>query len=451
MQTFIERLRAILGLRQVRYGANASAMTVLFIAIMVMINVLAVRNPQRIDVTATQEFTLSQQSKQIVATLTQPLQITGYYGANNRAEQDDVETRLKSYVAASAQVSYRFVDPDRDPVAARNDEITNYGTLVVRYGDRKATTQTGDEQAITGAILQVMQESKPVIYVLTGHRERTIDDFAPNEISDLRNLLASNNFDVENINLALSAEVPLENSVLVVADPQDEISLEEYTKIAAYVQAGGRLMVLANPLSPAPLAALLASWGLEWQNDFVVDEQSQLGNPLAPAVVEYPFTPITRDMSGQATVFNSVRTIRELGAAPEGVKRTVLLRSSARSSAATEFADGQVKVNASDEVGPLTFGYMIETPNNGRVVLIGDVDFASNGYLNMAQANPAFVRNAMAWLAAQDALIALPTPDPVNRQVFLSEQQSVLIFASSVLGLPLIFMVAGIIVWWRRR
>jgi ABC-type uncharacterized transport system involved in gliding motility auxiliary subunit len=322
---------------------------------------------------------------------------------------------------------------------------------VVRYGDRKATTQTGDEQAITGAILQVMQESKPVIYVLTGHRERTIDDFAPNEISDLRNLLASNNFDVENINLALSAEVPLENSVLVVADPQDEISLEEYTKIAAYVQAGGRLMVLANPLSPAPLAALLASWGLEWQNDFVVDEQSQLGNPLAPAVVEYPFTPITRDMSGQATVFNSVRTIRELGAAPDGVKRTVLLRSSARSSAATEFADGQVKVNASDEVGPLTFGYMIETPNNGRVVLIGDVDFASNGYLNMAQANPAFVRNAMAWLAAQDALIALPTPDPVNRQVFLSEQQSVLIFASSVLGLPLIFMVAGIIVWWRRR
>lgn len=451
MQTFIERVRGILGLRQVRYGANASAMSVLFIAIMVMLNVLAVRYPQRLDVTATQEFSLSQQSKQIVAELTQPLTITGYYSANDRFAQDDVETRLKGYVAASGQVSYRFIDPDKDPVSARNDEITAYGTLVVRYGDRKATTQTGDEQAITGAILQVTQDTKPVVYVLTGHRERTVDDFAPNQISEFRTVLAANNFDVESMNLSITAEIPPTNSVLLIADPQDEIAPDEYNKIVAYMQAGGRLLLLSNPLSPAPMASLLETWGLQWQDNFVVDEQSQMGNPLAPAVVEYPFTPITRDMGGQATLFNSVRTIKESAEAPSGVTRRVLLRSSERSSAATEFVEGQVKVNANDELGPLAFGYMVELPNNGRVVLIGDVDFLSNGYLKLAQANGAFAKNAVAWLSAQDALIALPTAEPVNRQIFLTADQSTIIFLTSVIGLPLIFIVSGIWIWWRRR
>jgi hypothetical protein len=54
-------------------------------------------------------------------------------------------------------------------------------------------------------------------------------------------------------------------------------------------------------------------------------------------------------------------------------------------------------------------------------------------------------------LAAQDALIALPTAEPVNRQIFVTADQSIIIFLTSVIGLPLIFIVSGIWVWWRRR
>ena len=124
MQTILTRIQAVLGLRSVRYGANASAMTVLMIALVVMINVLGVRYHRRFDVTANKEFSISQQSKQIVQTLKKPLEIVGYFGAQDNTQKDDVDSRLKEYVAASPLISYRFVNPDTDPVAAKTDNIT---------------------------------------------------------------------------------------------------------------------------------------------------------------------------------------------------------------------------------------------------------------------------------------------------------------------------------------
>ena len=196
---------------------------------------------------------------------------------------------------------------------------------------------------------------------------------------------------------------------------------------------------------------LLEIWGLEWQPDIIIDQQSQVGNPLAPAVVEYPYTDITRSMTGQASVFNSVRSIKEVGNPPPEVTRQIFLRSSAQSSAATKFTDGNVEVQESDAQGPLNFGYILESPTKMRVALIGDVDFVSNGYLQAAQANAALFRNAVAWATAQDSLIAVPTIAPIDRKVFLTNDQSTLIFYSCVIGLPLLFVVTGIAVWWRRR
>lgn len=451
MQTFIERMRGFLGLRQLRYGANASAMTILLLALLVMANILAVRFHRRIDVTATQSFSISQQSKQIVAALNQPIEVVGYFGAQDKALQSDVESRLKEYVAASPQFSYRFVDPDIDPVAAKTDNISNYGTLVAKYAGRKVQATGSDEKSITGAILKASQAVQTTVYMLTGHRERSLDSVEANGLSQLQVVLSNDNFDVQPINLTISTTIPLSNSVLVIADPQDQLVESEFQTILDYINQGGRMVLMSNPLSPAPLDVLLQAWGLEWQADIVIDQQSQVGNPLAPAVLDYPYTDITRNMTGQASVFNSVRSIKEIGNPPPQVTRRVFLSSSPNSSAATKFTDGQVEVQADDAQGPLNFGYMLESPTKMRIAIIGDVDFVSNGYIQNTQANAALFRNAVAWATAQDSLIAVPTIAPIDRQVFLTNDQSTLIFYSCIIGLPLLFVVTGIAVWWRRR
>jgi len=144
---------------------------------------------------------------------------------------------------------------------------------------------------------------------------------------------------------------------------------------------------------------------------------------------------------------------------------TALLQSSQNSQATTDFKSGEVRPSQNDQKGPLVFGYSVEgtirptgtysgTLSAGakaRVVAIGDADFAANDVLSSAQGNSAFFRNAIAWLVAQDQLIALPPKTPTDRSIFLDARQGRFVFYSSVVGLPLLVLVAGVGVWWRRR
>jgi ABC-2 type transport system permease protein len=450
--SFMQRIQNTLRLRGVRYGANASAMTILFIAIMVFSNVLAVRFHTRYDLTAQKEFSISQQTKQILQKLTQPVEIIGFYNGQDAALQADLESRLKEYRSVSAQVSYRFVDPDRDPVTASAENITTYGTVVFKSGGSRQIINAIDEKDITGAILKVSATTKTKVFFVTGHRERPIDTTDPTGLGDVKQLLEADNLIVEPINLVISATIPLENTVLVVADPLDAMQPSEEAAIQQYLDQGGRMVLLSNTLSPAPLASAMAQWGLVWKNDLVLDEQSQVGNPVAPAVLEYPYSDITKDLAGQASVFNSVRTIGTLAEEfPEGYTVDALLNSSDNSMAATKFDAGKVETQESDEKGPLTFGYTVETPAKARVVVVGDVDFVTNGFLKVTQANAPLFRNMVAWAAAQEELISVPTQEPVDRQVFITESQANIIFYSCVIGLPLLFLLTGVAVWWRRR
>jgi ABC-type uncharacterized transport system involved in gliding motility auxiliary subunit len=460
-----DRAGQIASKRQVRFGANAMVMTIALIGILVFINILAVRNHKRWDLTANQDFSLSPQTVQIVENLKRPVQIVGFYGKNDASQQQDLESKLKEYTSRSNQISYRFVDPDADPATARTYNITSYGTLVFESGGRRQQTTGTQEQDLTGALLKVTQDRTTTVYFLTGHRERSIDGFDRGDYGDARQALEQDNFHVTTLNLTISDTIPLSNTVLVVADPQDQLQPREEQAITSYVAGGGRLMLLANPLDPPPLVGVLSAAGLSWNDDLVIDQQSELGNPAAPAVVEYPSSTITKDLGGQASLFATVRTIGQAGSAPSGVTVTPLLQSSKNSQAVTDFKSGQVQPSQNDRVGPLPFGYSVEGElkpsgtysgtaalgGKARLIAIGDADFATNAYLATAQGNSALFRNAVAWLAAQDELIALPPKTPADRSVSLDAGQSRFLFYSSALGLPLLVLVAGVGVWWRRR
>lgn len=447
-----QRFKDALGKRGVRYGANASAMTILFLVIMVLANIFAVRYHRRFDLTQQKQFSISQQTTQILQKLTQPVEIIGFYNGQDAVMQANLESRLKEYRAVSSQITYRFVDPDRDPVTASAENITTYGTVVFKSGGRSQRINAIEEKDITGAILKVSAQTKTKILFVTGHGERETETTEATGLGDVKQQLEADNFEVDTINLVVKNTIPVENTVVVLADPQEPLQVAEENTISQYLDNGGRLVVLSNPLSTAPLNEQMKTWNLAWQNDILLDQQSQVGNPVAPAVVEYPYSDITKDLKGQASVFNSVRSIKELNdVGIEGYTIDTLLQSSDQSVAATKFDNGQVETQESDEKGPIAFGYAIETPKKARIVVVGDVDFITNGFLKVSQANAPLFRNMVAWAAAQEELISVPSVEPVDRQVFLTESQANVIFYSCVAGLPLLFLVTGLAVWWRRR
>jgi len=86
----------------------------------------------------------------------------------------------------------------------------------------------------------------------------------------------------------------------------------------------------------------------------------------------------------------------------------------------------------------------------GRVVAVGDVDFASNELLGF-QGNKDFFLNTIAWLAEDADMISIRPKEPENQALFVSRQvqQNVAWFALVIL--PLLFVIAGIVTWWGRR
>ena len=86
----------------------------------------------------------------------------------------------------------------------------------------------------------------------------------------------------------------------------------------------------------------------------------------------------------------------------------------------------------------------------GRVVAVGDADFASNSLLGF-QGNQDFFLNVVAWLAEDADLISIRPKEPENQALFLSRQVQQNVAWIALVLLPGLFVILGIVSWWRRR
>jgi ABC-type uncharacterized transport system involved in gliding motility auxiliary subunit len=85
-------------------------------------------------------------------------------------------------------------------------------------------------------------------------------------------------------------------------------------------------------------------------------------------------------------------------------------------------------------------------------VAFGDADFASNYFTQQVPANIDLFANSVAWLSGANELVSIrPKDDTAPRQITLDTGQKNLIFASTVLALPVLVLIVGAFNWWRRR
>jgi hypothetical protein len=105
-----------------------------------------------------------------------------------------------------------------------------------------------------------------------------------------------------------------------------------------------------------------------------------------------------------------------------------------------------------DLPGPLTLAAAGEDPaSNARVVVIGDADFASNGFFQQL-GNGDLLVNSIDWAAGQESLISLTPRAATQRYVVPpSVQVTGLILLTTVVLMPGAVIVAGIYVWAQRR
>jgi ABC-type uncharacterized transport system involved in gliding motility auxiliary subunit len=456
-----QRVRELLTGRQARYGSNAAIMLLAFVGILFVINLLVLQNPGKpMDFTEDKQNSLAAETLATLNALPTSVQATAFY--TSQTPSDSALKLLENYKNLSVgKFDYTLIDPDQNPLAARQAGITGDGKIYLQMGDQHEIVSYASEQEITSALVRLMNPGQRTIYFLTGHGERDIQNAGDTTFTFVKSALEAKNYTVQSLNLIAQNRIPDNATVIIIAGPNQPISATEQTLLQDYVSNGGAMIVMVEPTpltqfgtSPDPIAAYLAvNWGITFDNDIVIDTNTS--EPIYAVAASYGTHPITEKLQGLVSFFP---TSRSLSISPNLTNEPTILVSTIDSAwGETDFAsmqvNGQVIYDQGvDFPGPLTLATAAEDTTSGsRIVVFGDTDFATNVFFNQ-YANGDILINAVDWAAGQEQLINLTTPSAISRTLSLPSSLWLMIMAISFLCiLPGLVIAGGVISWLIRR
>lgn len=469
--SFADAFRRALAGRTARYGLNAVVLIVLMVGVIALVEAVSYRHSYRVDLTENKRWSLSPQTVKVVRELPVPVRALAFFRPDQPGKRA-AEDLLKQYAAQSdGKFSWEIVDADRNPLVARKYNVESYGTVVL-----EATLQGGqtkeekildaEEEKLTNGLIRVTRAGKRVIYFLKGHGEKDLASGERAGYAQVKAAVEKLNYEVKDLLLAREPKVPDDAAIVVVAGPQKDLLANEVDALVAYVARAGKLFVLVDPFQVPGLGPVLERWGLALGNDVIIDinPQGRLfgAGPEIPVVGDYVPHPITRDFRF-FTLFPVARTVIVRDKLPEGVTAQGLARTSGESWAETnqdQIRTGQVKPDPGETRGPLTVAAVATVDAKdvsaerrdakARIVVVGDSDFASNGFVNLA-GNRDFFLNILTWLAEEENLIAVRPRESRATPVFLTAAQGQVLFWVPVVLVPLAMVVAGGVAVARRR
>ena len=467
LSTGVDNIRRLLGERSTRYGTSTALASLFFIAILTMLNFLAVRYHTRFDLTVEKVYSLSPQSVQVLNGLTKDLRIDAFVEAG---VDPALEELLKTYRQTSSKVSYRLIDPDREPELAERYDIKTYDTVHLQYGESSSQVTGPAEETLTNAVIKLTRASSQTVCVVEGHGEPDLDDVeGAGGYAQLKKALENETYQVKTVLLATLDKVPDDCSVVLVAGPTRPYLAQELPLLDAYIKRGGRLLALLAPQRAAEVVKLLESYGVGVGDDAVVDQVVRIFQGpalgLAPLVDTYDKAhEITQALKGR-TLFPMTRSVSADTVGRPGLKATELVKTSGSSWAETDLTalferQEAVLDEQTDRRGPVPIALAVEIDlkqlgvpdgKDARLAVFGSSEFVDNRNIEGTFYNRDLFLNTVAWLVGQSDLVSIRPRSLRSSRVSFSEREGTAIFYLSVLVLPELMLFIGLVVWWRRE
>lgn len=452
-------------LRALRQWARLGLHVSLLLVGVAGLQVVAERTNRRIDLTIGHELTLAPVTKQVLAELDAPLRLTVFHRRTTRAQYAPLLERM---AAENPRVEYALLDLDRYPDRARALGVGQYGGAAIEYRGRKAVVPALPEDQLVGGILRVLHGDVRHVLFTTGHGERSPGGGGEG-VGRFVAALASENRRAEPASL-LGGDVPSGTDLIVVAGPKHDFLPQEVERLAAYLRGGGSALLLLEPGELPNLAELLSSMGIRITDDFIVDrERSVVGTDGLAAVVELfkrgnPISEPGGAVIDTGAVLPSARSVdvsgEVVGVHADAIARTGPSAWAMHDPERARRGDSP-DPSASDVAGGASVMVMAELgPNDaerhGRLVVVGDADFASDAYLDLL-GNRDLALNAVAWLTEESALAGHRSTSvaevmrPLSPLVLTESQARWLLLVSAVVEPGLVLVVGAVVVGMRRR
>ena len=475
---YFKEIREFITKRSTKYAFNTAVMSVVFLVIVGLVAGMSVKYKVRVDLTKDSRYTLSDHTVKILKSLNEDVEAIAFYRGDQRTRQA-MSDLLGEYAYHSPKFSFRFVDPDRDPIETAKYEVTSYRTTILKHGDKKEIVEgTESENRLTNSLLKLISKDVKVFYFVTGHGEKRLDSKEENGYSYVREAIEKENHQARDLVLVNVEKVPEDAAVLVVGGPETDYLQTELDKITAFVKKGGRAIFMLDPGGLPKLTSYLGEFGFELKNDLIFDKTSQIsGSSIAiPVVVQYDKNhPVTREFE-QFTFLPFARSVSIKEEPAKGSWN--IAKTSDKSWTVTSDLK---KLTKEDEEfnsdkhqrGPISVVAVTAVEVNlgeskeskvkdnsageeqdslktwGKILVTGDSDFASNKF--MKAGNKDFLLNMLNWLAEEHVLISVRKKEPGMTPLLLTPVQGKIVFWLSVVIVPSLLLVAGLGVTARRR
>lgn len=455
-----DTIRRFLSGRQVRYGSNSLILILAFIGIIVVANYLVLQNPGE-PLFENKENALAPETLQTLATLPGKVTATAFYSAGlDSTSAEELLSKFK--VSSKGKFDYSFIDPDLDPIAAREAGITGDGKIMLQMGETKEIASFADEAELIRTIIRLISPEPRVVYFLEGHGEPSLEAGGELSYATAKRTLESKNYTVNTLNLISNNSIPEDALSIIIAGPLKPLTDEEVSLLKDYVDNGGSLVVMEDPLfftefgdSEDPLAAYLASdWGINLNKDIVIDLVNSQ-NPFQAISSQYSEThPITQNLTQNYIVILPQARSLSVTAEKENVTQTVIILTTDQSWGESELAAGETPTfdPEKDAPGPLNLAVAGEnTETTGRVVVFGNSVYATDNAFD-AYGNGNIFINSVDWAAEQEDLLNITPNQSTPRTLKQIENwRMILMIIIAIFVLPGIVVVAGISSWLTRR
>lgn len=459
--------------KALRAGGYSALLVAVLVAIAVVLNLIVGALPAgwtKFDLTATGLYSLSDQTKTLVGGLESDVDI---YLLARRGQEDERLTKLlDQYAALSSHLKVHTKDPVVYPnfAAQYTEETVQENSLLVLSGDRSryvsyydiyemsynadysVSTEFAGEGGLTSAIGYVTSEDLPVVYPLTGHGETDLP-------AALSTALAGQNIEVgAALNLVSEDAVPEDAAAVLLYAPQSDLTAGDAEKLQAYLDGGGKLLVFTDDTGEAMpnLEGITTAFGLSAVPGLVCDPDAQhnVGYPhyLLPELSAHAITSPLKN-GGYYVLAPLSHGIDTTGAEGlEGVTVTSLLTTSASAyNKADGFASQTVEQEEGDAVGAYVLAAAAEK-GEAKLVWVGGTSLFDSQIDGMVSgANTDFFLNAVGWACEQEQTVSIHAKSLDYDRLTIPTGTGNLLTLVMVALIPLAFVAAGVLVWYRRR
>lgn len=447
--------------RHTKYSAYVTVYILVVLAIVIGVNYLSSQYNKSADLTSNKRYTLSDQTLKVVKNLKDQVDIYYFDEPRQFASAKDL---LDRYDTLSPKLKVHYIDALKNRRMAMEYGVKAAGTIILQHGERRSEARSLTEEEITSGLIRVLKTGDHMACFATGAGEHTLAE----DYSNAKDALEKNNYRTQAINLLEKPEIPSECTIVVVAGPRYDYPQPAVDALKNYVEKGGRgLFMLDPPLEIGKtnisanegLSKVLASWGVTLDKDLVLDLSGQGGlygmGPDVALTDQYGSHAIVKEMKGTGVAFPIVRSLTATSSANASAETIV---SSSESSASTTQLSGKgaIKIDpskAEKKSYPVAAAgsYRTGTPGkDGRFVVVGCSGWASNSAIRFVGNRDLFL-NVMSWLSNDEDLISIRPKDPVDRRLDMTRSQLMLLRLVSQFLIPLVVILAGILVWLKRR